>query len=219
MICIVRRWLILFWSTVYLLKVKFAFIRDILQSDLTSRRNTMILSRKRDLIGLKPSRRWYVIDSKQVLLPLVSFDELTIHKLPKEFLGLWNLYVTYTHWLLQKMIFCFKKTFLILVYLFVLRGSIVVNFNSTYTEQIGWSKLNWQHYILRPRYPRKGKPLANMYIMVKFIYIFELNVRGEKWKRKEISKTENFTRATALFLTLWTFMKTFGFFLPCEIAS
>lgn len=190
-----------------------------MQSDLTSRRNTMILSRKRDLIGLKTSRRWYVINSKQVLLPLVSFDELTIHKLPKEFLGLWNLCVTYTHWLLRKMIFCFKKTFLILVYLFVLRGSIVVNFNSTYTEQIGWSKLNWQHYILRPRYPRKGKPLANMYIMVKFIYIFELNVRGEKWKRKEISKTENFTRATALFLTLWTFMKTFGFFLPCEIAS
>lgn len=214
MICIVRRWLILFF--IILLKVKFALIRDILQSDLTSRCNTMILSH---LIGLKPSRRWYVIDSKQVLLPLVSFDELTIHKLPKEFLGLWNLYVTYTHWLLRKMIFCFKKTFLILVYLFVLRGSIVVNFNSTYTEQIGWSKLNWQHYILRPRYPRKGKPLANMYIMVKFIYIFELNVRGEKWKRKEIFKTENFTRATALFLTLWTFMKTFGFFLPCEIAS
>lgn len=217
MICIVRRWLILFF--IILLKVKFALIRDILQSDLTSRRNTMILSRKRDLIGLKPSRRWYVINSKQVLLPLVSFDELTIHKFPKEFLGLWNLYVTYTHWLLRKMIFCFKKTFLILVYLFVLRGSIVVNFNSTYTEQIGWSKLNWQHYILRPRYPRKGKPLANMYIMVKFIYIFELNVRGEKWKRKEISKTENFTTETALFLTLWTFMKTFGFFLPCEIAS
>ena len=119
----------------------------------------------------------------------------------------------------EKWFFCLKKTFLILVYLFVLRGSIVVNFNSTYTEQIGWSKLNWQHYILRPRYPRKGKPLAHMYIMVKFIYIFELNVRGEKWKRKEISKTENFTRATALFLTLWTFMKTFGFFLPCEIAS
>ena len=217
MICIVRRWLILFF--IILLKVKFALIRDILQSDLTSRSNTMSLSRKRDLIGLKTSRRWYVIDSKQVLLPLVSFDELTIHKLPKEFLGLWNLYVTYTHWLLRKMTFCFKKTFLILVYLFVLRGSIVVNFNSTYTEQIGWSKLNWQHYILRPRYPRKGKPPANMYIMVKFIYIFELNVRGEKRKRKEISKTENFTRATALFLTLWTFMKTFGFFLPCEIAS
>ena len=85
----------------------------------------------------------------------------------------------------EKMIFCFKKTFLILVYLFVLRGSIVVNFNSTYTEQIGWSKLNWQHYILRPRYPRKGKPPANMYIMVKFICIFELNVRGKNEKEKK----------------------------------
>lgn len=172
----------------------------------------MILSRKRDLIGLKPSRRWYVINSKQVLLPLVSFDKLTIHKLPKEFLWLWNLYVTYTHWLLRKMIFCFKKTFLILVYLFVLRGSIVVNFNSTYTEQIGWSKLNWQHYILRPRYPRKGKPLANMYIIVKFIYILELNVRGEKWKRKEISKTEKFHESNSFILNTVDIHENFRLF-------
>lgn len=94
------------------------------------------------------------------------------------------------------MIFCFKKTFLILVYLFVLRGSIVVNFNSTYTEQIGGSKLNWQHYILRPRYPRKGKPLANMYIIVKFIYTFsnwmlgEKNEKEKKYPRLKISREQ-----------------------------
>lgn len=76
--------------------------------------------------------------------------------------------------------FLFQENFSHISLLVCFTGSIVVNFNSTYTEQIGWSKLNWQHYILRPRYPRKGKPPANMYIMVKFIYIFELNVRGEK---------------------------------------
>lgn len=94
------------------------------------------------------------------------------------------------------MIFCFKKTFLILVYLFVLRGSIVVNFNSTYTEQIGWSKLNWQHYILRPRSPRKGKPLANMYIMVNGLYTFsswmlgEKNEKEKKYPRLKISREQ-----------------------------